>query len=121
MNIAFVINELIRPSEVFILNQITGLIDRGHSIDIYAYPMEDYGEPVHEDILRYRLDRRFFPHPEVSSNKWICRFQAGWATLLRLAHRPGHDDSNPSPLPEPPRGLCVSRVSDCPVIDPAIV
>jgi colanic acid/amylovoran biosynthesis glycosyltransferase len=80
---------LIRPSEVFILNQITGLIDRGHSIDIFAYPLEEYGEPVHEDVRRYRLDRRFYPHPEVSSNKWVCRFQAGWATLLRLVQRPG--------------------------------
>ena len=88
MRIAFVINELIRPSEVFILNQITGLIDRGHSIDIFAYPLKDYGEPVHEDVRRYRLDQRFYPHPKVSSNKWICRFQAGWATLLRLAQRP---------------------------------
>jgi colanic acid/amylovoran biosynthesis glycosyltransferase len=79
---------LIRPSEVFILNQITGLIDRGHSIDIFAYPMENDGEPVHEDVRRYRLDRLFFPHPEVPSDKWLCRFQAGWATLLRLAHRP---------------------------------
>jgi colanic acid/amylovoran biosynthesis glycosyltransferase len=89
MRIAFVINELIRPSEVFILNQITGLIDRGHSIDIFAYAMEDTGQPVHEEVRRYRLDRLFFPHPEVPSNKWLCRFQAGWATLVRLAYRPG--------------------------------
>jgi colanic acid/amylovoran biosynthesis glycosyltransferase len=84
-----VINELIRPSEVFILNQITGLIDRGHAIDIFAYSMDDYDGPVHDDVLRYHLDRLFFPHPEVPSNKWLCRFQAGWATLLRLVHRPG--------------------------------
>ncbi len=88
MRIAFVINELIRPSEVFILNQITGLIDRGHSIDIFAYAPEIFGEPVHQDVMRYRLDRIFFPHPEGSSNKWLCRFQAGWATLVRLMYRP---------------------------------
>jgi colanic acid/amylovoran biosynthesis glycosyltransferase len=89
MRIAFVINELIRPSEVFILNQITGLINRGHAIDIFAYSMDDDDGPVHEDVRQYRLDRLFFPHPEVPSNKWLCRFQAGWATLLRLVHRPG--------------------------------
>lgn len=88
MRIAFVTNAMIAPSEVFILNQITGLIDRGHSIDIFAYPKVDNNEPVHEDVLKYRLDRFFSPHPTIPSNKWLCRFQAGWATLSRLTRRP---------------------------------
>ncbi|NLH15552.1 MAG: colanic acid biosynthesis glycosyltransferase WcaL [Phycisphaerae bacterium] len=88
MRIAFVTNAMIAPSEVFILNQITGLIDRGHSIDIFAYPKVDKGQPVHEDVLKYRLDRYFSPHPAIPSNKWLCRFQTGWVTLLRLIRRP---------------------------------
>ncbi len=88
MRIAVVTNAMITPSEVFILNQITGLIDRGHAIDIFAYPKVDTSQPVHEDVLKYRLDRSFFPHPAIPSNKWLCRLQAGWATLVRLVHRP---------------------------------
>ena len=30
MNIAFIVSEFPRLSETFIMNQITGLIDRGH-------------------------------------------------------------------------------------------
>lgn len=37
MKIAFFVSLFPRLSETFILNQITGLIDRGHDVDIYAY------------------------------------------------------------------------------------
>ena len=36
MNIAFFVNVFPAPSETFILNQVTGLLDRGHRVDIYA-------------------------------------------------------------------------------------
>lgn len=36
MRIAFIVNEFPALSETFILNQIMGLIDRGHEVDIYA-------------------------------------------------------------------------------------
>lgn len=36
MRIAFFLNTFPTMSETFILNQITGLIDRGHKVDIYA-------------------------------------------------------------------------------------
>ncbi|MEN9519388.1 MAG: hypothetical protein RLZZ381_1976, partial [Cyanobacteriota bacterium] len=35
MRIAFLVDQFPSLSETFILNQITGLIDRGHEIDIY--------------------------------------------------------------------------------------
>ncbi len=36
MKIAFFVDQFPSVSETFILNQITGLIDRGHEVDIYA-------------------------------------------------------------------------------------
>src|SRR5678816_3508457 len=41
-------------TEPFILNQITGLLDRGHSVDILARHPQS-ATPVHRDIEGYRL------------------------------------------------------------------
>jgi colanic acid/amylovoran biosynthesis glycosyltransferase len=54
MKIAFIVNQFPALSETFILNQITGLLDRGHEVDVYAYsPRNDPG--VHADVKRYNL------------------------------------------------------------------
>lgn len=37
MRIAFVVGYFPTPSETFILNQITGLIDRGHGVEVFAH------------------------------------------------------------------------------------
>ena len=54
MRIAFLVNDFPRLSETFILNQVTGLIDRGHEVDIYTHHLEDWSM-VHPDVNRYRL------------------------------------------------------------------
>ncbi|MBE0669591.1 MAG: glycosyltransferase [Anaerolineales bacterium] len=41
-------------SETFILNQITGLIDRGHTVNIYASEPSNESK-IHEDVVRYDL------------------------------------------------------------------
>lgn len=55
MNVAFLVNAFPKLSETFILNQITGLVDRGHDVDIYALQRPDE-DPVHERISKYELD-----------------------------------------------------------------
>ena len=45
-------------SETFILRQITGLIDLGHEVTIYADVRPDRTEPVHPEIEEYRLLER---------------------------------------------------------------
>ncbi len=52
MRVAFVVGEFPLLSESFVLNQITGLIDRGHQVDIYA---ERRGGRGHPDVDRYGL------------------------------------------------------------------
>ncbi len=54
MRIAFIVGAFPVISETFILNQITGLIDRGHDVDIYARSIRHLETP-HPQINRYRL------------------------------------------------------------------
>ncbi len=69
-------------SETFILNQITGLLDRGHDVHIYALRRGDLSH-VHPAVERYNLlDRTSFrdhlsPHP-------IARACRGAILLRRL-------------------------------------
>lgn len=57
MKIAFVLNKFPLLSETFILNQITGLIDLGHEVDIYANQIGDISK-VHPDVEAYHLIER---------------------------------------------------------------
>jgi colanic acid/amylovoran biosynthesis glycosyltransferase len=54
MRIAFVIGQFPVTSKTFIVNQITGLIDRGHEVDIYAV-IPEYKSVLHPDIEKYNL------------------------------------------------------------------
>ena len=57
MKIAFILSEFPSLSQTFILNQITGLLDRGHDVAIYAQSPKN--EPaVHNDVKRYNLLER---------------------------------------------------------------
>ncbi|HEX7118976.1 MAG TPA: glycosyltransferase [Longimicrobiales bacterium] len=54
MRIAFFVGEFPALSETFILNQVTGLIDLGHEVDLYA--MRRRGDPkVHPEVSAYGL------------------------------------------------------------------
>ena len=54
MRIAFIVGGFPKISETFILNQITGLIDLGHEIDIYARRSLTE-EAVHAEVIQYNL------------------------------------------------------------------
>lgn len=81
MRIAFFIDVFPRISNVFILNQITGLLDRGHEVDIFARGVGDF-EHAHEDVARYRLQERMTHLPIPQS--WPRRL----ATAARLIAQP---------------------------------
>ena len=69
MRIAFFLNQFPLLSETFILNQITGLIDRGHDVEIIAWHRGDT-QAMHADVVRYQLLERAhyieFPSGRVS-------------------------------------------------------
>ncbi len=57
MRIAFLVGEFPALSETFILNQLTGLIDLGHQVDLYAVRRRT-DPKLHPDVTRYKLMER---------------------------------------------------------------
>ena len=54
MRIAFIVDQFPTLSETFILNQITGLIDRGHEVDIYCDRPGNILK-MHPEVEKYQL------------------------------------------------------------------
>ncbi len=81
MRIAFFVDAFPVVSETFILNQITGLMDRGHTVDIFARHRRR-GHSVHDDISRYRLLDR--THDLDGSRSRPQRWLTGLRLLLAM-------------------------------------
>lgn len=75
MKIAVIVSNFPSLSETFILKQITGLIDQGHKVDIYAKrkPQE---EIVHPAVQQYGLLNKVRYFPPIPSRKMDCRLKA---------------------------------------------
>jgi len=85
LKIAFVVYRFPSLSETFILNQITGLLERGHEVDIFAtLPRKD--EAVHPDVERYNLLQRT-RNVVVPQNLFV---RAVRAPALLIAHAQRH-------------------------------
>jgi len=57
MKIAFIVGGFPTVSETFILNQITGLLDLGHDVEIFAQT-NPKDKKVHSDVEKYQLMNR---------------------------------------------------------------
>jgi len=68
MKIAFIVNVFPALSETFILNQITGLIDLGHEVDIYSRWTPSKSK-VHADVEKYKLCASTYYLNEVPEDK----------------------------------------------------
>ncbi len=88
MRIAFIVNQFPALSQTFVLNQITGLIDRGHEVDIYAEQRGDETK-VHPDVLKYGLLDRTHQLTTVPINR-IWRLIKGIGLFVRHFHRAPH-------------------------------
>lgn len=68
MKVAFLVSGFPTLSETFILNQITGLLDMGHDVEIFAQ-FNPKDKKVHPDVEKYQLMRRVhyfnMPHNKV--------------------------------------------------------
>ena len=79
MKIAFIIYGFPKLSESFIVNQITGLLDLGH--DVHMFADHDPHEPeINADVPKYHLAGRTCYISNVSANKTIRRLK----TLLLI-------------------------------------
>lgn len=76
MKIAIVAGIFPKISETFILNQIVGLIELGHDVDIFALRKPQADEKIHNAVFDYDLFKKtyYFDIPEK-------RFQRLWAAL----------------------------------------
>lgn len=90
MKIAFIVGKFPSLSVTFILNQITGLIDRGHEVDIFAEETQDYHK-VHPDIRKYNLLSRTYYRPRPPDNK-LWRFIRAIGLIIANFHK------NPLPI-----------------------
>lgn len=68
LRIAFLLPSFPAISTTFILTQITGLLDRGHNVDLFAVRLTR-PETVHADVARYELYSRQ-QHIPIPKNKW---------------------------------------------------
>ena len=72
MRIAVLVGRFPVLSESFILNQITGLITRGHSVDIYALEgSTDDTSKVHPDVDKYQLLNCTYYVPKIPANHFL--------------------------------------------------
>lgn len=81
MTIAFFVGAFPGLSETFILDQITGLLDRGHEVDIYGWPSED--AQSHDDVAEYGLMKRTYTVPALPDS-YAKRAAKGVGVLSRL-------------------------------------
>lgn len=89
MRVLFIVGSFPALSETFILNQITGLIDCGHEVDIYALK----GKPknnckVHLDVEKYQLLDRTYYAPKRAKNLWLRMLQASNLLLVNSCKNP---------------------------------
>ena len=87
MKIAFLVNQFPRLSETFILNQITGLIDRGHEIDIFSYKPADIIK-IHPDVEKYDLLKRTYYYETMPKNKFLRVIKGIYPIMINFHKKP---------------------------------
>lgn len=85
LRVAFVVHDFPVLSETFIINQATGLIDRGCEVDIYTEHLRDTSS-VHPDVLRYDLLSRTYVLPAVPEN-YLVRLGKGIGLVAKNVYR----------------------------------
>lgn len=81
--VAFLVSRFPVLSQTFVINQATGLIDRGYDVDIFTERLEEAGA-VHPDVVKYDLLSRTYVMPSVPQS-YIVRSLKAVSLLLRYA------------------------------------
>ena len=79
MKIAFIVSQFPAISETFILRQVTGLLERGHEVDIFAESGMT-GPTIHGDVEKYKLLERTY---------YLDTYASSPSRLVRLGKRVG--------------------------------
>src|SRR5262245_38537767 len=86
MRIAFLVVNFPVAAETPFLNQVTGLLDRGHDVQVLA-DAPPRGAPIHPDVARYGLDARTSSPPKLPKGP-VARLGA---VRRELARRGGEE------------------------------
>jgi colanic acid/amylovoran biosynthesis glycosyltransferase len=84
MKIAFIVEKFPALTETFVLNQVVGLITRGHQVHIYARLTDDTPK-VHPDVLRYNLLASTYYAPSVPKN-YVWRLLKAILLAIKFRH-----------------------------------
>jgi len=94
LRIAFFLPTFPEASNTFIINQIAGLIDRGHTVDLFARSIKPFDD-AHDAVHRYRLRDRI-RHVAVPSNRAERLVSAArWLVTRHGLHPAALDTLNP--------------------------
>ena len=85
MKIAVIVGEFPSLSQTFILNQIIGLIERGHEVDIYA-DIPQNSPKIHSEVEKYNLLKRTYYQQKIPGN-YFLRLLQGIRLLLTNFHK----------------------------------
>lgn len=88
MKILMIVSSFPKIHDICILNQITGLIDRGHDVSIYAFHQGDF-ENIQPEIITYDLIEKtiFGRLPKTLDDFDIVMFQLGHKLMdIRKSH-----------------------------------
>src|SRR5260221_2614755 len=88
MRVAFLLDTFPKTSETFFVSQIVGLIERGHSVDIFAR-YRNRGEPVHPEVEKHQLLKRTqYLIPESRQGRLVAAgkifLELAWSRPLEL-------------------------------------
>jgi len=80
MRIAFIVEAFPKLSETFILNQVTGLLDLGHDVEIF--PSRNIDEvKTHPKVGKYGLLNRTFYPPVVPDHPVLAKLKCAWLVV----------------------------------------
>ncbi|MBN2377108.1 MAG: glycosyltransferase [Sedimentisphaerales bacterium] len=86
MKIAFVVSAFPKLSETFIVNQITGLLEMGHDVRIFA-TRDDKDKNILADVIKYKLpNRTCYPPPKPKLRIFRILKSLGLLTCLFFQH-----------------------------------
>ncbi len=83
LRIAILVGRFPVLSESFILNQISGLIERGHQVDIYALEGYSAETKVHPIVDQYNLIDCGYYVPQIPSNYGLRFLKAWWLLVTK--------------------------------------
>src|SRR5438105_6330051 len=88
LKILFIVGHFPAASKIFILNMMTGLIDRGHKVSIFSFRKDKKYENVHPNVEKYKLwnvvEYENFKHGFPDCDIVFCQF--GYTGQKMFAH-----------------------------------